>query len=366
MELIYISSKEDRTTLWYLRKKPGPGKAPWDGSLYQPVPSILSYHSTLEDRQTDTDTQSPLAFNTTSSEPRLRSRQTVPDLFTDNRTVDHICNRVERHRLKVNHAARPEAASRPRSEAARGCRARPRSPLPPRSPCSRSLRSWGPARALRSSHWQKTRRRTRRRRLSTWSPAAPGGPRPPTRPRAALQPRAAPRRRRALRGAGPTGATAESRLRLLSAFRRRAPPTTLPVPVWSRNWEEGGEAWGTGRGKFCDWEREREARVGVARKRARAELRARGTSFARLLWRGRRGRVVPRYLARWRHESARTERARKPTEGRSVGPARARGKDKRCNLLLVFRAVSCRPPPLFWAVCRQAGWLFVSRSFGAS
>lgn len=67
---------------------------------------------------------------------------------------------------------------------------------------------------------------------------APGGPRSPTRPRAALQPRAAPPRSRALRGAGPTRATAESRLRLLGAFRRRAPPTALPVPVWSRKWRK--------------------------------------------------------------------------------------------------------------------------------
>lgn len=44
-------------------------------------------------------------------------------------------------------------------------RARPRSPLPPRSPCSRSLQSWGLGRGLRSSHRPKTRRRRKRQRL---------------------------------------------------------------------------------------------------------------------------------------------------------------------------------------------------------
>lgn len=44
-------------------------------------------------------------------------------------------------------------------------RAGPRSPLPPRSPCSLSLQSWGLGRGLRSSHRRKTRRRKKRRRL---------------------------------------------------------------------------------------------------------------------------------------------------------------------------------------------------------
>ena len=47
----------------------------------------------------------------------------------------------------------------------RRLRAGPRSPLPPRSPCSRSLQSWGLGRGLRSSHRRKTRRTKKRRRL---------------------------------------------------------------------------------------------------------------------------------------------------------------------------------------------------------
>lgn len=103
MEFIYIDPTGDRTTLWYPRKKnPEARKAPGDGLF-----TSLSRASFGITHHTRSHTHAILAFNTTTREPKLRSRQTSRDLFTDNRTTSVSRSRVTDPKSTTKPARKP-------------------------------------------------------------------------------------------------------------------------------------------------------------------------------------------------------------------------------------------------------------------